>query len=236
MHLDGKVAVVTGVSKGIGLAVAEMLLSKGVVVAGWSRTAPPFKHEHFHFYATDVADIESVNSSYNLTVKALGEVNILINNAGLGYMGLIDQMPVEEWTEMFNVNVNGVFFCSQMVIPSMREKGEGYIFNIASIAGLQASEGFAGYAGTKFAVRGISQAMYKELREYGVKVTCICPGSVSTNFFDNIEQISVTENMMKPHDIAESILYCLQTSENYHPVELEVRPLMPKGRKKYVSE
>jgi NADP-dependent 3-hydroxy acid dehydrogenase YdfG len=232
MEILDKVAIVTGCSKGIGLATVNALLEKGCKVAGWSRTAPDLKHENFTFFATDVRDIDSVNRAYNSTVKEFGDIiHILINNAGLGYAAPIEEMPVEEWVKMFETNVNGVFYCSQMVIPKMKELGEGNIINIASIAGKEGTPELAGYCGTKFAVRGISQAMYKELRDYGVKVTCISPGSVQTDFFNNIEMIQVNENMMKPEDVAGSILYCLQTSVNYHPVELEVRPLMPKGRK-----
>jgi NADP-dependent 3-hydroxy acid dehydrogenase YdfG len=232
MELTDKVAIVTGASKGIGLAIVKALLDKGVKVAGWSRTAPDLKHENFLFHATDVRDIDSVNGAYNATVKDLGEeIHILINNAGLGYATLIEEMPVEEWVQMFETNVNGLFYCSQMVIPKMKELGEGHIVNIASIAGKEGFPQMAGYCGTKFAVRGISQAMYKELRDYGVKVTCISPGSIQTEFFNNIDFIEVNENMMKPDDIAETIVYCLETSTNYHPVEIELRPLMPKGRK-----
>ncbi|GAL84989.1 hypothetical protein MYP_2217 [Sporocytophaga myxococcoides] len=232
MNLKDKIAIVTGASKGVGLEIVKVLLEKGVKVAGWSRTAPDYKHDHFRFYATDVGNIDSVNGSYNATIKDFGEnISILINNAGLGYAGLIEEMPVEEWKEMFDTNVHGVFFCSQMVVQKMKELGEGHIVNIASIAGKEGIEKFAGYCGTKFAVRGISQSMYKELRDYGVKVTCIVPGSIHTNFFDSIDSISVHPNMMRPEDIAGAVLYSLETSENFHPVELEFRPLMPKGRK-----
>lgn len=232
MELAGKVAIVTGVSKGIGLETARLFLEKGVKVAGWSRTAPELKHENFYFFATDIGNVESVNNAYNHTVKHFGEdIHILVNNAGMGYDELIEEMPVDEWVRMFDVNVHGVFYCSQMVVPRMKEMGEGHIFNLSSIAGTIGVERLSAYCGTKFAVRGISQSMYKELRDYGVKVTCIDPGSVQTNFFDNISSIEVNENMMKPEWIADSIVYLTQTPENYHPVEFEVRPLMPKGRK-----
>jgi NADP-dependent 3-hydroxy acid dehydrogenase YdfG len=232
MQLSNKVAIVTGCSKGIGFETVKALLEKGVKVAGWSRTAPDLRDDNFRFYAADVRDIDSVNGAYNATVKDFGDtIHVLVNNAGLGFASLIEETPVEEWVQMFETNVNGLFFCSQMVIPKMKEIGEGHIINIGSIAGKDASASLSGYCGTKFAVRGISEAMYKELRDYGVKVTCINPGSVQTHFFDNIEQFSVNENMIKPEDIAGSIIYCLETSTNYHPVELEVRPLMPKGRK-----
>ena len=155
-----------------------------------------------------------------------------MNNAGIGYTGLIEEMSVEQWKNMFDINVNGVFYCTRLVVKQMKELGQGHIVNIGSIAGRDGSPTFSGYCGTKFALRGISQALYKEVRDYGVKVSLIAPGSVQTNFFDNIEEISVNENMMRPEDVASSIVSILETSENYHPVELEVRPLMPKGRKR----
>lgn len=232
MNLNNRLAVVTGVSKGIGLAAAKALLTKGVKVSGWSRSAPDLKHDNFYFHKTDVKEQASVEAAYHETIKTFGtDIDILINNAGLGFTGFIEEIPVSEWEEMFRVNVNGLFYCTRLVVPAMKAKGEGHIINIASIAGLDGSPMFSGYCGTKFAVRGISQAMYKELRDYGVKVTSICPGSVQTNFFDNIEQIQANENMMKADDIAEAIVYALETSTNFHPVELEFRPLMPKGRK-----
>ena len=232
MELKNKVAIVTGCSKGIGLSLVRTLLERGVKVAGWSRTAPDLRHDNFIFHAVDVKNIDSVNSAYNATIKDFGEsIHILINNAGLGYAALIEEMPVEEWTEMFETNVHGVFYCSQMVIPKMKEMGEGHIVNIASIAGKEGFPMMAGYCGTKFAVRGLSQAMYKELRDYGVKVTVICPGSTQTHFFENMEHIQVNDNMMKADDVAGAVIYALETSSSFHPVEIEVRPLMPNGRK-----
>lgn len=226
------IAIVTGASKGIGLATVKALLSKGMSVAGWSRNKPEFTHPNFKFYPTNVGNIDSVNTSYNQTIKDFGQdISVLINNAGIGYAGLLENMPVDEWEEMFKVNVHGVFYCSQMVIHRMKEMGYGHIVNIASIAGKEGIEKLSGYSATKFALRGLTQALYKEVREYGIKVTSICPGSVKTDFFEHIDHIVPNDHMMRAEDIAQSIIYCLETSENYHPVELEVRPLMPKGRK-----
>ncbi|CAN5907166.1 hypothetical protein BH24BAC1_BH24BAC1_07060 [soil metagenome] len=106
------------------------------------------------------------------------------------------------------------------------------IVNIASIAGLTGVEQMSGYCATKFAVRGISQALYKEVRDYGVKVTCIYPGSVDTHFFDLFANVTQRENMMQPEDIASTILHVLASPPNYHHVDIEVRPLQPKGKRK----
>lgn len=231
MNLKNKLAIVTGVSKGIGLETVKMLLEKGMKVAGWGRSAPDVQHAHFHFIRTNVGVRTEVEQAMKETQDHFGiSCSVLINNAGLGYEGLFEELPVEQWEEMFNTNVHGIFYCSRVVIPAMKEQDEGYIINIASIAGSVGIEGMAGYCGTKWAVRGISQSMYKELRKSGIKVSVISPGSVNTHFFDNVQSMQANENMMRPEDIAESIGYLLETSENYHPIELEVRPLRPKGK------
>ncbi|MHA6247626.1 SDR family oxidoreductase [Pontibacter sp. CAU 1760] len=232
MELEGKVAVVTGVSKGIGLATVELLLAKGMLVAGWGRTAPDLENKRFHFFECDVRDHQQVEQAYKATLQSLGgPVAVLVNNAGLGMAGAIDEMALEDWHTMFETNVNGLFYCSRLVLPGMKEAEEGHVINISSIAGTTGIEQMAGYCGTKHAVRGISHAMYKEVREYGVKVTCIYPGSVKTNFFDNIDSVTVSDNMMRPEDIASTILHALQSHPNYHHVDIEVRPLMPKGKR-----
>ncbi|NEM99013.1 SDR family oxidoreductase [Pontibacter burrus] len=231
MELKGKIAVVTGVSKGIGLSTVEALLDKGAIVAGWGRNAPELKHENFHFFECDVRYPESVQRAFDQTISQLGvHVSVLVNNAGLGIGGYLDEQSIEDWLTMFETNVNGVFYCSRLVLPGMKELGEGHIINISSIAGTTGIEGMSGYCGSKYAVRGISQSLYKEVRNYGVKVTCIFPGSVNTNFFDNFENITSRENMMRPEDIASTIVHALESHANYHHVEIEVRPLMPKGR------
>lgn len=232
MELKNKTVVVTGVSKGIGLAIVQILIKKGAKVAGWGRTEPDFKHPNFYFFKADMRSRESVEEAYKNTLQAFGEmIRVLINNAGLGYDGLIEEMPVEQWKEMFDVNVHGIFYASRLVIPNMKIADQGHIINMASIAGKTGIEQMSGYCGTKFAVYGISQAMYKELRNFGIKVTCICPGSVKTNFFDNIESVTAHDRMMMPEDIAETIVHVLETAANYHPVEIEVRPLRPFGKK-----
>lgn len=232
MELENKVAIVTGSSKGIGLETVHTLLNSGVKVAGWSRSKTDIDHVNFINVQMDIRDASSVEKAYKETISHFSDdVHILINNAGLGYTALFEELKIEEWNSMFGTNVNGIFYASRMVIPQMKKLEEGHIINISSIAGNTGIENLSGYCATKFAVRGLSQALYKEVRDHGIKVTCIYPGSVQTNFFDEIESINANENMMKPSDIASTILHCLASSPNYHHVDIEVRPLRPKGKK-----
>lgn len=230
MEIKNKIAIVTGASKGIGLETARALLKAGAKVAGWSRSEPPLKHDNFLFVETDMSDYESVENAYEQTIRQLGdELAILVNNAGLGYQGKFEDMPMEDWHRMFNVNVHGIFYATRLVLPIMKQRGEGHIFNISSIAGTTGVEGMAGYAGSKHAVRGISHSLYKEVRNDGVKVTCIYPGSVNTHFFDTIDSVEANKNMMRPEDIADTILHAATTHHNFHLVDIEMRPLKPKG-------
>lgn len=232
MELSNKIAIVTGVSKGIGLATTKLILENGVKVAGWSRSKPNLNHKNFLFVPVDVSDNTSVIQGYQKTRDHFGKpVSILINNAGLGFEGLLEEMKDDEWHQMFSTNVDSIFYCSRLVIPEMKNMDNGHIINISSIAGTNGIAGMAGYCGTKHAVRGISQAMFKELRNFGIKVSVIYPGSVKTNFFDEIESVTTSENMMMPEDIASTIMHVLSTPPNYHHIDIEVRPLRPKGKK-----
>jgi short-subunit dehydrogenase len=111
----------------------------------------------------------------------------------------------------------------------MKRAGARHIINISSIAGTTGVEGMAGYSATKHAVRGLSHSLFKEIRNDGIKVTCIYPGSVNTNFFDDIEGIESNDNMMRPQDVAEAIYHAIHTHPNFHVVDVEMRPLKPKG-------
>ncbi len=232
MNLENKVAVVTGVSKGIGLEIVKLLLEKRCKVAGWGRTAPKFEHPHFKFFKCDVASFENVQHAYNQTTQIFGEdIRILINNAGFGIQANLEESDVEQWKYMFDTNVHGIFYCSKLLIPAMKKADEGHIINISSIAGLNGVKGFAGYAGTKHAVRGISHSMFLELRDYGIKVSTIYPGSVNTGFFDQIEAIKANEYMMRPEDVANTVVQTLETHPNYFVCDIEIRPLRPGGKK-----
>ncbi|MEB2781876.1 SDR family oxidoreductase [Algoriphagus sp. C2-6-M1] len=232
MKLNNQIAVVTGVSKGIGLEVVKLLIEKGTIVAGWGRNAPDFQHDNFHFFTCDVSKEDSVEKAFQQTTSKLGsDIRVLINNAGFGVSGKFEEMSSEDWKSMFDTNVHGLFYVSKRLIPAMKAADEGHILNIASIAGLNGVANFAGYVGTKHAIRGISHSMYMELRDFGIKVSTIYPGSTQTNFFDDIEGANANENMMRPQDVAQTIVQTLETHPNYFVADVECRPLRPKGKK-----
>ncbi len=232
MELKNTIAVVTGVSKGIGLELVKLLLEKGTIVAGWGRNKPELSHPNFHFFSCDVAVEDQVEKAYQETVAKLGsDIRILVNNAGFGVAGPVETMSSSDWKSMFDTNVHGIFYVSKRLVPAMKLADEGHIINVASIAGLNGVANFAGYVGTKHAVRGISHSMYMELRDFGIKVSTIYPGSIQTNFFDNIPGMQAHENMMRPIDVAQTIVQTLETHPNYFVADVECRPLRPKGKK-----
>lgn len=231
--LKGKNAIVTGVSKGIGLEITKLLVGNDVKVAGWSRTAPDFEHANFTFVPADVSKSTSVDTAYQVTTAALGEdIHFLVNNAGYGTFGTFEEMSDEDWEGMFNTNVHGIFYATKKVVPRMKALDCGHIVNIGSVAGRNPIKNAVGYAGTKHAVTGISHSLYMELRDFGIKVSCIYPGSVKTSFFDNSDSFQPSPNMMTPEDVARSVVDLMDTSANYLPVDLEIRPLRPKGKPK----
>lgn len=233
MDLKNKTVVITGVSKGIGRALVDLYLERGAKVAGLGRNAPDVTHERFAFYTTDVRDAEAVFASIEEVQKDIGqEIHIMINNAGLGYFGYIDELGLDKVHEMFETNVYSIFYTSKAVVPQMKEQGFGHIVNIASTAGIEGYPQVSAYCATKFAVKGMSQSMYKELRDEKIKVTCIYPGSTKTDFFRNVDNIDPHDYMLMPEDVALMIVQATETPDNFHQVNIEVRPLQPRGPKK----
>jgi len=182
-----------------------------------------------HLFVSRCQKLAILSGVFNTVLEKHGKIDILINNAGLGYFGHCDELPIEQWHEMFDTNVTGLFYATRLALPSMKQQGLGHIINISSIAGLEGYQQVSAYCATKFAVRGFSDALYKEVRDFGVKVTCVYPGSVKTDFFRHSENIKAHDNMLMPYDVANQIIYCLESPPNFHNVNLEIRPLKPRG-------
>lgn len=230
MELQGKVAIVTGVSSGIGRAVAEALLAQGLVVAGWGRHAPEgLTHERFQFFTCDVRDEHSVIEAFTNTQRELGpEIQVLVNNAGIGKFGAVAGFNSEDWHDMFDTNVHGLFYCTRAALPQMQQQGRGHIVNVASLAGTAGSANMAGYCATKYAVRGFSDALFKEVRPQGIRVTCVMPGSVETNFNGAEPGSEPNPHKMQPEDIAAAIVHALAAPQATMISEIQLRPTNPK--------
>ena len=230
MDLTGKVAIVTGASKGIGRATVAALLARGAAVAGWARTAPEgLAHDRFQFFECDIQDEHSITEAFTNTQRELGpEIHVLVNNAGLGIMGEVDGFKTEDWKTMFDTNVLGTFLCTRAVLPQMKLQKQGHIVNVASLAGTTGTAGMAGYCATKFAVRGFSDALFKELRPAGIRVTCVMPGSVETNFNGNEPGVETDPHKMTAESVADAIVHAIEAPDTMMVSEIQLRPAQVK--------
>ena len=209
MDLEKRLVVITGVSKGIGKALVEKYLAKGSYVIGLSRNRPEIDDPRFTFLMCNVRSQAEVEHAFE-KIREIHKspISILINNAGLGYFGPIEDYSQDQIEELFETNVYSIFHTSRIVVPEMKREQYGHIFNIASTAGLEAYPQVSAYCATKFAVHAISQSMYKELRNDRIKVTCVYPGSVKTDFFRNNDNIEPHDYMLMPEDVADMIRLC----------------------------
>lgn len=230
MELADKKVIISGISKGIGKELALALLAKGAHVAGLGQNKPDYSHPNLHFVKTDMRDHVQVESAFKEVLSDWNnELHVLINNAGLGYFGKLEDLPLEHYHEMMEVNVNGVFYACRLALPIMKKAQYGHIITLSSVAGLEAYPEVSGYCATKFAVKAMMESLYKEVRYDQIKVTCVYPGSVKTDFFRNSPGIKPHDFMLMPEDIATAVVQVLETPDNYHVVNYEVRPLRPKG-------
>jgi short-subunit dehydrogenase len=232
MEMEGKLAVVTGSSRGIGLHFAQALVEAGMQVAGWSRTEPAWKHPAYRHYAVDITDAPAVEAVHRRTVEDFGqEVRVLINNAGRGWHGPFWEMPLDNYHALMALNVHAMLYTSRLVTPPMLAMGEGHIVNISSGAGGNGVAQMAAYSASKHAVRGLSHSMHAEVRHYGVKVSCLAPGSVESHFGEAMGRPRAgSAHPMQPDDLAQTLVHMLRAPANYHFQDVEVRPLMPKGK------
>lgn len=229
MELKGKTAVITGTSKGIGEALCNQLLDKGCNVFGLGRNEGNINHPQFQFLKCDIQNSSEVTEAFAYIYSKSSEIHILVNNAGLGYFGYLEDMPEHEWNEMFQTNVNGVFYCCKSVLPQMKKSSFGHIINIASTAALEGMPMVSAYCASKWAVKGLSESLFREVRSFGIKVTCVYPGSTKTDFFRNSPGIQPHDYMLMPKDVALTMVQALEMPDNFHTVNLEIRPLQPKG-------
>ncbi|HEY9864736.1 MAG TPA: SDR family oxidoreductase [Candidatus Obscuribacterales bacterium] len=213
-----KRALITGASSGIGRATALAFAKAGIDIALVSR-----QKERLEAVATearnlgveaqafplDLAKVEQVHAQIDSIVAAFGPVNILVNNAGMGYTGDLIETSLADWQKVIDLNLTSVFQCIKGVLPGMRDQGSGTIINIVSIAGLQAFPNWGAYCVSKFGLMALSKTLNMEERAHGIRVTALCPGSVNTPIWDS-ETVNADFDrsaMLTPEIVAESILY-----------------------------
>jgi short-subunit dehydrogenase len=231
-YLKGKTAIVTGVSKGLGLAFCQALTERGVKTAGWGKTPSNFQHPLFQYFSCDFSSAGAVENTWAETKAFLGEqVSFLINNAGFGHFNLVEEMKPELWESQVQINLNAPFYCTRVIVPGMKLAGFGHIVNISSVAGKTGASWGSAYSATKFGLAGFSESLLQELRDFGIKVSVIYPGSTATHFFDEVPGISVHPNMLKPEDISNTLIQLLDTPPNMLISEVVIRPLISKPPK-----
>jgi len=197
--LAGKIAVVTGASRGIGRAVAAALSGAGAVVAGCALHAAPGVD------ACDVRSAEAVARFADATLRRLGPPDILVNNAGTVARARLDELAVEQWDDVVDANLKGTFLVTRAFLPAMRARRSGRIINIASIAGRQGTAELSAYCAAKHGVVGLTRALAEELRDDGIVANAVCPGSVDTDML-RVGRPGA-EADMSPADVAGVVLY-----------------------------
>ena len=194
-----KVWFVTGASQGLGLSLVRKLLSEGYRVAATSRNAESLieavktRMENFLPLQVDLTDELSVEGAIKSVRDTFGEINVVVNNAGYGIGGTIEELSRREIQQSFDVNVFATLNVIKKVMPVLRGQGSGHIINIASIAGFAAATGWAIYAAAKFAVVGLSEVLAEDVAEFGIKVTVVEPGAFRTNFL-TAESLTIAEH------------------------------------------
>lgn len=235
MELNGKIAVVTGGTKGIGYSIAERLLKEGTKVFVCGRDRNDLRRalaslSNFGQVAGEICDVrseEQVKMMLAECVRLFDGLDILINNAGMGYFGkTVEELSGDEWRQTIETNLNGVFYCCRHAIPIIKERGGGYILNISSLAGQNAHPKMAAYNASKFGLNGFTEALMQEVRQDDIKVSYICPGSVNTAFGGDTP--SETKSwQLQPSDIAQVIVDLIRMPERALPSKVELRPSKP---------
>ena len=235
MTLAGKVAVVTGGSKGIGFAIAEALVKEGASVFICARDEHDLRkaiaalagHGPADGVTCDVANEDQVSEVLKACVEKFGGIDILVNNAGVGYFGsTVEEMSSDQFRLTLETNLFGVFYACHHAIPLMKQRGGGSIFNISSLAGQNPHARMAAYNASKFALNGFSEAMMQEVRHDGIKVSYICPGSVNTHFGGDAPDDSKAWQL-QPEDIARVVVDLLNFDPRALPSKVEIRPSRP---------
>ena len=239
--LDGKVAIITGASSGIGEATAEALAAEGasVVVAARREERLSELVERINgnggkalAVSADVTDEGQAHEMIRKAKSEFGRVDILVNNAGVMQLSAVEKGLSDEWRRMFDVNVLGLLYATDAAVAVMKEQGSGHLVNVSSVAGRRSRATTGVYSGTKFAVNAISEALRQELLEDSIRVTIVEPGAVATELATHITDEDAKEGLsgllsldiLQAEDIANAIAYCVTQPERVSVNEILIRP------------
>lgn len=233
--LANKTALITGGSKGIGYGIAEVLMRQNMKVAVTSRSQKAADEAAARLNSAgvgeaiglgaDVRDLQSQQDAVGRLINKWGSLDVLIANAGVGYFGSIETLTPEQWQETIDTNLTGVFYSVKASLSALK-KSKGYIITIASLAGTNFFAGGSAYNASKFGLVGFTQALMLDVRQAGIKVTTIMPGSVATYFNDH-EPSANDAWKIQPEDIGEIVSDLLRMHPRTLPSKVEVRPSMP---------
>ncbi len=244
---SGRVAVVTGGTRGIGLAIVSALLSRGADVVAMGRGKAGFDAARaalreleargetgpraastgrFECVEMDVRDYAQVERAMAKAVELFGGIDILVNNAGTGTFCEVANQSPDEWRELIETNLTGVFHCCRVAIPHLRRRGGGWIINISSLAGKNPFRGGAAYCASKAGLNAFSEALMQEVRYEDIRVSCIMPGSVRTEFAGT-HQGAGSEWKLDPEDVARVVADLLGHDPRSLPSHIEIRPSKP---------
>jgi 3-oxoacyl-[acyl-carrier protein] reductase len=236
--VEDKCALVTGGTRGIGLAIARRLASSGSRVFICARNGEEVSEVverlgrelgvSVYGGACDVRDPEAVRAMFEEAERKLGGLDVLVNNAGVGSHSHVEQMGLEEWSATIETNLSGVFYCCHEALPLMKKRGGGFIINIGSLAGKNAFAGGAAYCASKAALISFSESLMQEVRYDHIRVSCVMPGSVNTSFGRGGEQDAATTWKLSPEDVAEVVYGLLTLDPRATASRVELRPSEPK--------
>jgi 3-oxoacyl-[acyl-carrier protein] reductase len=235
-EFQGRVAIVTGGTKGIGRAIARDLLAAGFRVAFTARTAREVEATAEELardpggevlgLVADVRDPSACDAAVRDTVERFGGLDLVVNNAGVGKFAPIQEMSIEDWRLQVDTNLNGVFFLSRAAIPHLQRSSDAWIINIGSLAGRNTFAGGAAYNATKFGLLGMTEAMMLDLRYEGIRVSLVMPGSVDTSFGDR-RGGEKGGWALTSEDVSRAVLDLLRYPGNALASRVELRPSRP---------
>jgi NADP-dependent 3-hydroxy acid dehydrogenase YdfG len=241
-NIEGKVVIITGASSGIGEAVAKHLVAAGALVSLAARRKDKLdalveeikaSGGQAISFVTDVTKREQVEALVRGTVEAFGKLDVMFNNAGLMPLSRLENLHFDEWEKMIDTNIKGVLYGIGAALPVFKNQKSGHFINVSSVAGHRVGPGSAVYAGTKFAVRAISEGLRQEVKPYNIRTSIISPGAIKTELPDTITDDKIRETMqavldiaISPESIARAVAYVIEQPEEFDVNEIILRPTL----------